>query len=149
MQLQSGRQSKAPMEKSLLKSSMLSSGLSQIDPEMAAISKEIDNMHAGAAKMAHAMEEKIRQIIRKNCMNAEADNRLRTNVRDMETYVTNIHEALLQCEKEIGTLRTLNTELKSENKRLKSQNTVYERELRQKTEGMKAACETLQTLLGP
>ena len=146
LQLQSDRQSKPTMEKSLLKSSMLSSGLSQIDPEMATISQEIDNMRTGAAKMAHAMQEKIRQIIAKNCMYAEADNRLQTNVRDMEKYVTDIHEALLQCEKEIGTLRTLNTELKSENKRLTSQNTVYERELRQKKEGMKAACETLHSI---
>ena len=81
LQLQSDRQSKPTMEKSLLKSSMLSSGLSQIDPEMATISQEIDNMRTGAAKMAHAMQEKIRQIIAKNCMYAEADNRLQTNVR--------------------------------------------------------------------
>lgn len=151
LQLQSDKQSRQAMTKSVMKTSMFTSGLSQINPEMAILSEEIENMRTGAAKMAKVMDEEIKKIIKKRCVSEEVENDLKQKVHDMERHVISIEEQLRRCGNEIGSLHTQNEKLKSENERLTNENAAYKRELlelRQKKAEMQAVYNTMGALLG-
>lgn len=136
-----------------MKTSMLNSGLSQIAPEMAIMSQEIQNMRAGADKMAKLMDEQIKQMIKQGCHSEEAENGLNQKIHKIEQHVTSIEENLRKSELESASLHTENRKLKSENERLANENATYKRELRQKREDIQAARkkmnESMDALLGP